>query len=359
MIITQLGVNGLRNLSSLDLAPCSSINQLVGTNGAGKSSLLESIYLLANGHTFRTRKTKDLLPPGIDLLSVTAKLMDEATNRTHQCGLSKSRAGETQLKLDFQTLNSMAELTRMLPVKALYPESHRLIQESPDYRRQFLDWGLFHVKPDFFVTWKSYRRCLQQRNQALKLHRSNAEIAAWDDELAQAGELLHGFRQAYVEELAPGTTKFLENFGLKDSVSLGYRRGWLKDLSLLEALEAEQTQSVRSTFTTVGPHRAELTLQVGQQQARHVLSRGEQKCLVYALHLSQLELLSKSIQTRPIVLCDDLAAELDTGHSGMVLEALIGLNVQTFISGTQILDLSMGQEQKVFTIEGGVTTQVI
>lgn len=359
MIVTNITINGLRNIESLSLRPESRINQLTGPNGAGKTTVLEAIFLLSYGRSFRTRKIPRLLAPDTASFDIRLEFTDPETSFEHQAGIRKTRDGETQLRLDFQNLNSIVEVTRLLPVKIINPDSHQLVQEGPDQRREYIDWGVFHVEQSFFQIWKQFRRALQQRNQILRLHGSSHELQAWDKELAVCGEIIHAMRRKYIQQLEPVLEDFVIAFGMPQKIGLKYRSGWKKDMSLIDALTAEQQQDIPPAFTTVGPHRAELALSADGIAAKDILSRGEQKLLVYALHFAQIELFQKATSRHPVVLLDDLSAELDTSFSGLVLDSLAKTGSQAFISGNVAIQSEHLPSRSIHQITQGKLCEVI
>lgn len=359
MLISKLTITGLRNIQTLTIEPAIGINQITGANGAGKTTVLEGLYLLSSGRSFRTRKTPRLLSANVDDFSIRVEFSDPDTGIQHQAGIQKTRAGETSLKLDYQSLNSIIEVTRLLPVKIVSPDSHKLVQEGPDQRREYLDWGVFHVEQSFLQVWKQYRRALNQRNQVLKMHRQKSELAAWDRELAVAGEIVHQLRRKYVENLQPVVDLCTTRFGMSQTIMMKYRAGWSADTTLIDALTQEQQQDIPPAFTTVGPHRAELALSANGQPAREILSRGEQKLLVYALHFAQLELFQQATTRRPIVLLDDLSAELDANHCQKVLQQLYELGFQAFITGNTAISLDSASDTEIHQLAQGKVSEVI
>jgi len=359
MLFSELFIDQLRILDSLEIQPVSGINQLLGPNGSGKTSVLEAIHLLAVGRSFRTRKTPSLLPKASDELILRASFTDPESGIDHKVGMQKTRSGETLLKLDYQRQNSIVEISQILPVKVISPDSHALVQEGPDQRRQFLDWGLFHVKPEFLLVWKDYRRALQQRNQMLKVQAGAAELHAWDEKVATTGEALHALRLAYATTVIEQVRAVAPRLGLIPEVDLKYRRGWLADATLAEALYAEQEQTIKPAFTTVGPHRADLILTANGRGAKEALSRGEQKLLVYALHLSQLQNAISVTNRRPIVLLDDLVAELDVERQQLMQQALMRLQCQVFITGNTGLSALLADSSKTFHMAAGKVTEVV
>ncbi len=334
MILTQLEISGLRNLRRALLTPSPGFNQIVGANGAGKSSVLEAIHCLSVGHSFRTRKARELITHGEDEFTLACQMRDPQLDQLHRCGLRRSRDGATELRLDYEEIRSMAQVTQLLPVKALTPDSHQLIQDGPNGRRQFIDWGVFHMEQSFFQSWRKFKRSLAQRNQALKDGAADSEIQSWDDQLIESGEEIDQYRRQYVKQLDKTLQTLLTDMGTVFHVELRYRSGWPDGLSLEEAIAKNYPQCRKFRTTTVGPHRGELVINANETLARQVLSRGQQKLLVYGLHLAQLTQLHSASNNLAIVLCDDLPSELDADQCSKILDQLVRLQSQIFLTST-------------------------
>jgi len=212
----------------------------------------------------------------------------------------------------------------MLPVQIVDPEVHKLIEEGPSRRRRFLDWGVFHVEPSFVGHWQRYHQVLRQRNAALKAHLPRALVSVWDGELIASGQLLTEARQRYIARLADQVTTIgARLIGLP--VTLRYRAGWNKESSFEAALDRSRELEAERSITQVGPHRAELVVEVAGRLAKDHISRGQQKLLAAALLIAQLRLFPDEAPIRPTLLLDDPAAELDAGHLGaLILEVAQG-----------------------------------
>lgn len=354
MILTNLTIQGVRNLADSTVRPAPRLNIVTGDNGAGKTSVLEAIHCLSVGHSFRSRKVRDIIHYDADALMLTADIRDPVSGETHRCGLQRTRGGDTQLRLDYQDVRSIAELTRLLPVKALTPDSHRLIQDGPAGRRQFIDWGVFHMEPGFLTAWRQFRRALQQRNQLLRDQAPEREIRSWDDALATAGIAIDRYRRSFVDALDSALDGTLQLLGADFPLTARYRSGWHAESSLADALETQFAQCRRFRTTTVGPHRADCALDTAGHPARDHLSRGQQKLLVYALHLAQLEIMRSHSPRLPIILCDDPAAELDAAHLSQVLTALSAHGSQVFLTGTDPAPLltALGRAGDAYPADG-------
>lgn len=358
MILTKLDITHFRNLDSFSLVPHRSLNLLSGDNGSGKSTVLEAIHCLSTGHSFRSRKPKELIQRSADAFSVTAFFHDPCTARDHRAGLMRSRSGSVELRLDFEEIKRVSEVTRLLPVKAVTPDSHKLIQDGPDERRAFIDWGVFHVEPAFFSVWQQFKRTLSQRNQLLRDGRSMTELDSWNAVFVESSTQLDAYRRSYVSALSKALEKRLNSMNARFHVELDYKSGWSSDFCLEDTLVKNLDYHRRMKTTTDGPHRAEMTMLTDKVPSKQILSRGEQKVLVYLLHLAQLDLLYNKLNRQAIVLCDDLTSELDTEHSVQLVEQLVNLQAQIFVTGVNLDDLQ-NQKHERFHMINGVAQKVV
>ncbi len=358
MILTQIDISGFRNIRNASLLPAPGFNLITGSNGAGKSTILEAIHCLSVGHSFRTRKVRELITRGGDEFTLACQMYDTQAEQEHRSGLRRHRDGTTELRLDYEEIRSMATVTQLLPVKALTPDSHKLIQDGPSERRQFIDWGSFHMELGFLDAWRIYKRCLAQRNQSLKDNVPDSEITTWDEQLIESGEALDGFRRRYVESLEALLAKLLVSMESSFHVELSYRSGWTDGLSLADALAKSLANCRRFRTTTVGPHRGELNISTDGVLARQILSRGQQKLLVYAMHLAQLTALQQKTNRPAIILCDDLPSELDSEQCAKILSQISLLNSQVFLTCTDRPNLPETPVESFIVTNGDVQKQV-
>ncbi|MGD0490101.1 MAG: DNA replication/repair protein RecF [Steroidobacteraceae bacterium] len=307
MALRRMQVTDVRCLHQGDIEFDSQFTLISGPNASGKTSLLEAIYVLGRGRSFRTRRLEHLIRTGADRLIVFGET-DDAVRRV-TLGVEASAKG-VQARLGGQRVESLADLAAALPVQIIDPEVHRLIEEGPSRRRRFLDWGVFHVEPSFVGHWQKYHQVLRQRNAALRSGQPVALVSAWDAELSRYAGLLTDARSRYVELLAPIAKQVAESL-LGMELSLGYRPGWLRELEFPQALERSWRHDQELGSTQVGPQRAELTIKLDGVPARDRISRGQQKLLAAVLLISQIKLLKEDAAARPVLLLDDPAAELD------------------------------------------------
>ncbi len=354
MHLCRLEVIGVRNLRDVRMEPGPGLNVIAGDNGAGKTSLLESIHLLATGHSFRTRQLAPLLAQGAEAVQIAARVQGPAGTPSYPAGIRKTQ-GETLVRIRGRKATGLAELARELPVLAIHPESHVLVAGPPGQRRAFLDWGAFHREPDFQGVWQRYRRLLQQRNAALRAGGDLRQLKAWDEALAEEGEYLDALRRAYLEVLRAGLAELGRDWPTAGALDSEYRRGWPENQSLGEALSRNLARDRGAGFTHVGPHRAEVIWRLDERAAADVASRGQQKTLVIMLKLAQARVLKAEKGGAPLMLVDDLPSELDTAHRDRVMGLLRALETQVFVTAIEAgdVDVTGWADSRMFHVEHG------
>lgn len=356
MRLIELTIEQLRCLGMVSLEPASGLNFLMGDNGAGKTSILEAIHLLASGRSFRSNQHDVLVQRGRTELRVVVKLFTQSSAQTQLLGLERSPRA-WRAKLDGQEIDRLSELFLRLPVVCFEPDSHVLISGGSENRRQFLDWALFHVEPSFIRPWRRYQRALKQRNKILKQTHDDASLGAWEIELAEQGEQLDHLRSSYLDTLKPEISamagRFLPELG---ELQVSYQRGWNSDESdLKEALSRSRERDVVLGYTTVGAHRSDWSLGFVNAPHRSMFSRGQEKLVVLACLMAQASNFSKLRGEWPILLLDDLPSELDPQHLQHTLTWLGSQDAQVFVTLTQPLmaPLETKTESRWFHVEQG------
>src|SRR5699024_4430456 len=164
-----------------------------------------------------------------------------------------------------------------LPLQLVDPNLHRLLEQGPRFRRHFLDWGVFHVEHGFFKAWRNYRRALRQRNHALRKRQAPTVVTAWDQEIAKAALTIDQCRRRYVDRLTQMLPRVVTRILGDDMPSIVYYPGWREANGFAEALNSSLDRDRRSGYTHVGPHRADLKIDVTGARAPARVSRGQQR----------------------------------------------------------------------------------
>ncbi|WP_235040923.1 DNA replication/repair protein RecF [Vreelandella profundi] len=334
MSLTLLNFHGLRNLLPVEMTPSPRINVISGTNGSGKTSLLEGVHILGMGRSFRTRQLKHAIQSEQPHMTLFGRLSGEPEVALGVRRLRAQRELELRLKGDKNA--RLAELVEAMPLQLINPDAFRLLEGSPAGRREFLDWGVFHVEHDFLGIWKRTRRALKHRNALLRRGRIQPqEMAVWEHELANWGEQMDMLRRAWFSDFLPVFEETLKMLFPLPGLSLRYARGWDKERSLSAVLHDSRATDQQMGFTQQGPQRADLRIRVNKQPAIEVLSRGQQKLVVSAMKLAQGRFLERTAQRHCIYLIDDLPAELDEQNRHQFCQLLEDMQCQAFITSVE------------------------
>ena len=353
MRIQSLRIENLRNLERAEISPHPRFNVFFGGNGAGKTSILESIVVLSRGRSFRTTQASELIGRSGKLFRVYAETVSQDRVVRKQ-GLERSKS-HWRARKDGQDLAQLSQLTRVLPLVLMEPNSHLLVSGAPEIRRKYLDWGLFHVEHEFLDTYRRFAKILKQRNAALRF-RQDKVLESIDEVFCELGMRLDDMRKTYCRGIARHVQALLERLSPDmDGFSLQYSRGWTRP-TLKESLLDNRDSDLLRGATGSGPHRGDISLLFHDTPARNLLSRGEQKILAAALLLSQAAILSQNGE-KPMILLDDLASEFDQSHFENVLEQALEIGSQVWLTG--IRKCQNDAEHKVFHVEHGRVQEMV
>jgi DNA replication and repair protein RecF len=372
-MIERLQISHLRNLNQVNLQ-ATACNVIIGANGSGKTSLLEAIFLLSRGKSFRHHQPKRYIQHHQNNTTVYARLNDSRT-----LAIQKQADATTILRLNQTTVYNQSILTEQLPTLLIDPSTMDMLEQGSANRRQLLDWLVFHMKQGFHPQWVAYQRLLKQRNSLLKKTRhltqvQLAELKSWDKGLSNHAALIHHYRERVFTEWQPyfaeSVLQLLPTYA--EQLSLSYNAGYDTSIALDIQLNERLEQDLQLGYTRMGNHRADIhvhwrsdsaidrqtsnietassdheinaKLPALKEQAANILSRGEKKLLITALRLSQLPLLlndkeniasfdnNSASRAKPVVLLDDITAELDNRAIDILLSTLAQLPCQVFMT---------------------------
>jgi len=346
MYLTQLDIRQVRNLQDVKIKPSKRCNYIYGANASGKTSVLEAIYLLSIARSFRTTHIKHVISHDQPSLQVFARINNNNEEST-ALGLERSNQ-KTRIRINGSDVKQVSELSSLLPVQIINPDVHKLLEQGPKYRRQFIDWGVFHVEHNFLQAWQQYYRVLKQRNAALRRKQDKKAIILWNEQLIQYAKTITLSRENYLSGFLPIFNNYVE-------------RGWNAELSFTDSLEQSFEKDIFKGFTSLGPHRADLEISHNGILVQNSFSRGQQKLLVCAMRLAQISHLKKETNQQSILLVDDLAAELDIQHRQHLIELLIDTQAQLFVTATEQNSFVLPPEieSKMFHVEHGILKEVV
>lgn len=356
MPISSLQISHLRNIISTNITCSPHFNLFFGDNAAGKTSLLEAIYYLGTGKSFRSNHHNHVIHSNENAFTIFAELTSDSV--VLPIGVQRSRDGAMQIRINEENVKSIAEISQQLPIQLISSDSHRILSDGPKVRRQFLDWGLFHTNSLFFSQWKTFQKLLVQRNAALKARAPHDELLIWNHAFSVAGEALTTMRRAYLIEFLPFFNDIMGVLLNGVSITANYLQGWDEQYPLEGCLNKHVSRETIVGHSLFGPQRADLYLSANELPAHDALSQGQQKLVSYALRLAQGLHLQSITNKIPVYLIDDLPSELDAEKRALVTAILSGVNAQVFITGIESSDLepilALCGENRMFHVKHGV-----
>ncbi len=348
MAISQLSLTDFRNLKSTTLDLDRRFNLVSGDNGSGKTSLLESIYVLCQAQSFRTHQLKQCIAHDKSGFLLFGRF------EGYKAGVARHK-DKLEIRVNGDTVKRRSELVKRSPINIVNADSFVLIDGAPARRRAFLDWCLFHVEPDYAENWRLFQHALKQRNRLLKSRRDLKLLDYWDLHLVTPSKALARMREDYTGKLQVLINQQFQALLEDIPLSIEYRPGWKKGETQAQCLARQREQDIRLGFTGSGIHRDDLELKTQGRKVGEVLSRGQSKRVCLVLLLAVLKLVNEASQTPVILLIDDLHSELDSEGQNLVYQKLLEMNIQLFISNIepQIPEAFAAKEFKMFHVEHG------
>lgn len=356
MALSRLIINHFRNLTAVDLELSCGFNFLVGENGSGKTSLLEAIFYLGHGRSFKSHISNRTIHYDQDKFVLFGNI--EEAKHQWSVGIQKTRQGDTTLKINGEDGKKISDLAHLLPMQIITPEGLTLLNGGPSYRRAFLDWGLFHQYAEFYSLWANLKRLLKQRNAALQQVRYYAELKPWDIELVKIAHRVSELRANYAEALRPEIEKTCQFFLPELEISVSFHQGWDKESDYGEILAQGFERDRNIGYTMVGPQKADFRFKANGLPVEDVLSRGQLKLLMCALRLAQGEYLIAQKERQCLFLVDDFASELDPTKRELLAHRLRQSGSQVFVTAItkdQLQQMQWQEQDKdrLFQVQNG------
>lgn len=348
---------------------------LLGNNAQGKSNLLEAIELLATLKSHRTRRDQDLILEGEKSSQITANV--ERIYGQSELSITLRSSGKRSLMLNHEKLHRHLEFLGHINAVEFSCLDLDLVRGSPEIRRIWLDTLLIQLEPIYAHIINQYHKILRQRNSLLKIIRKQfndskksdnfmttiSQLKLWDEQLAEAGTRVTRRRNRVIQRLVPLAQKWHKSISGKAE---------LLDINYLSniTIENENHQTIQQRFlekieqrsiiernlatTVVGPHRDDVEFNINKNQAKFYGSQGQQRTLVLAIKLAELQLIEDVIGEPPLLLLDDVLAELDDNRQKQLLEAIQG-KFQTLITTTHLptFDTEWLKSSQIIKVERG------
>jgi DNA replication and repair protein RecF len=355
MLVTGVEMRDFRTYARATALLGSGLTVVHGSNGAGKSNLLEALYFGCTGRSPRTRNDRELIAFGEKATRVTVSLLDDGQEHELTVGYSAAAGGESAVKrmwCDGAPVERLLDVPLRPLISVFLPERLELLKGAPTVRRAHLDQVVAALWPARSGIRREYAQVLAQRNALLARIRSgrasDAALATWDRELAVKGLALMALRAEAIELLADPFTRRGELLGLSGRATLEYRpRSKVTDVEEFVAeLQARLQTDLERGFSGHGPHRDELAILRGGRELRVYGSQGEQRLALLGLLLAERGLLAEERGRTPLMLLDDVMSELDSIRRQQLAEEL-SAGGQSVIATTDLGHVPHANDQSV------------
>jgi len=364
--LLSLHLRDFRNVASADLEPSPHTTVLVGPNGQGKTNLLEAVYVLSTLKPLRAVRLAELVRFGTTCARVEGDF--DGPGGTRRVAVEVAPGGRTAF-LDGKAQESLDGYFEGLAAVCFSPDDLLLVKGGPELRRRFLDRAAFNRWPAVLGEAREYLRALRERNAALRNAAPDVE-ESFRSPLVRYGARLLVRRQALVAELAPRVARAFREICGPDApeAELAYRPAAgmppgapEAELAarLAQVLEQRVVRDRERGYTSAGPHMDDLTLVLGGHGARPYGSQGQQRALVLALKIAEIENLRERLGRPPLLLLDDVSSELDPDKNGYLLRYLAGLPGQAFLTTTdrRLLEPAAGPDAVFYEVRMGTFTR--
>ncbi len=338
MHLTRLVLRNFRNYAHAEVSFSPKVNLILGNNGQGKTNLLEAIYLISTGRSFRTRKLSELIRKGESQFYLEAEFYAQGITQS-----IKITYDELSRKVQHNSTvyTQFTSLLGILPGVLLSPEDHLLVSGSPAERRRFLDIHIAQIDPLYIHHLARYFRAMKQRNHLLKL-RSESTLGAWEEMMAHSGSYLIEKRESAIRALRAPLKEWMHLLSHgKDQLSVGYDASIAcSDRNPIEHLQEQWFKSRQRELhygtTLIGPHRDDLQIHISDQDAKNYSSEGQKRCGAASLRIAQWQQFKEKLDSPPLMGIDDFGIQLDSERQS-ILQRQMGTLSQVFLTSPQAL----------------------
>ena len=355
--VSSVHLEGFRNYESETVHLARGFNILAGKNAQGKTNFLEAIYLLSTTRLLRGQRDAEAIRQGHSKAVAAVELSESETRLSMllESGIRK------RASINGLSLPRAADLIGRLPCVCVSTLDMAIVRGEPSDRRLFLDLELSALSPGYLRHLTLYKRALEQRNALLRDSREWMQpvemFAVWEDAIAIHGAAIRVAREEFVSRLSPLTSDAHAEIGGGERITLGIeaKDPALESESLLQALAQSRHADVARGGTSVGPHRDDLSIEVGDRDARMYGSQGQQRTAVISMKLGTLGIAQQELGIPPLLLLDDILSDLDETRRALLVEVVLEKAGQAVLTcteassaGSKILDCA-----KVFNVDSG------
>jgi len=368
LYLQKLKLVNYRNYKNQEIEFNPGFNFLVGNNAQGKTNVIEAIYYLSTGKSYRTQVDREIIRWNTGTLYVKGDVLHERELRKSiEVGIS---INNKKIRVNGIDIKKRGELLGNLNAVIFSPEELKLVKEGPGFRRRFMDQEIVQMRPSHYYSLSSYNRVLVQRNSLLKeiiYNKGNRDsLAIWDEQMVRYGSRIIYDRVQFVKKMSMlarlihrKITKGVEELDIdyRSCIEIDNEIGRDEiERRIRECIRQTYDKDMKTGVTNFGPHREDLRVSVNGTDVRKYGSQGQQRTAALSMKLSEIELIKGERGEYPVLLLDDVMSELDPLRQEYILNNLE--HVQVFITCTHLTGImkKSGKQRKVFSVNSGIIT---
>jgi DNA replication and repair protein RecF len=358
MIIKSLELADYRNYNNLDIKFDRGTNILYGDNAQGKTNILEAIYVAATTKSHKGSKDKEIV--NFDKEEAHIRTYIEKDNIETRVDMHLRKSKSKGIAVDGQKLKKAADLLGLCNVVFFSPEDLGIIKNGPAERRRFIDMELCQLDNIYLYNLNNYNKIVNQRNKLLKDMYMNPDLKEtlniWDMQLVSYGTKIIERRRIFVEQLNEiiyGIHKKLS--GDREELLIVYEPN-VEVEDFERSMRHSQDRDIKAKMTTVGPHRDDFSIMVGNLDIRKFGSQGQQRTAALSLKLSEIELVKRIAKDSPVLLLDDVLSELDSNRQNYLLNSIGGIQTIITCTGLEEFVNNRFEINRVFKVDDGTVT---
>lgn len=341
MYIENITLNNFRNIKNCKITFSKNFNVLYGKNAQGKTSLIEAIYFLATGKSFRTRKTLEQINEKEKVLTLFGKT--SVDDFSVQLSKEKKEFYISRNKVKYKEY-----IGKFLAI-SLSPEDILLISDSPENRRRFFNYEISQINTQYLIALINFQKILKIRNKLIKELKMDTEIfEIYNKKFINISKLIYQYRKEYIKQLSVYINKKYKEIFDEKNLLIKYEKSC--DYENIEKILEEKKEKEKILgFSLYGPHKDEFSFILNGQKVKSFASQGEKKSVIFSLKLAQIDYIMEKLKESPVVLLDDIEAYFDEIRKNTVINYLSNKNIQCFFTATSKLAI----EAKTFYVSDG------
>lgn len=358
MYLSKIELTNFRNYEKLKLENLQNINIIIGSNGIGKTSILESIYVCSLARSFKTSDEEVLVNNNSNFYKIKILLKDSEKSKYLEY-IYTDKGKKTKINNNLK--KKLSDFISQYKVIVFSPDELKIIKESPSVRRNYLNVSLSQINKNYVKLLNKYNVLLKNKNEYLKKSYINANMDSQyldllDEKIVEIGLEICNLRNDYINKLNKYIKKSFKKFKKDDDLFIKYESQFLDktERQLVGLLKKNRKSEMELGFSKTGIHRDDFEFIHNNVSSKDFSSQGLQKLILLSLKMSELEVLINDYYEKPILLLDDLFSELDADNQNSVIKNL-NTNIQIFITTTDLNNIkpSIVKKAKVIDLGGG------